>query len=492
LHIPPTVQGILAARIDRLAPDEKALLQQLAVIGRQFPMSLVRQVIAQPEADLYRMLASLQRKEFLYEQPAFPESEYLFKHALTQEVAYNSVLQERRKSLHEKIAQAIEALYRANREDHYSALAHHYSRSGNTQKAVEYLHLAGQQAVQHSANREALNQFTAALELLKTFPETEARNRQELVLQLALGAVLMTVRGQSAPETGAAFQRAQGLSLYAEEISRRFLILAGLRRFYGGRYEFHRAREVAQQMLTLAEQAQDSALLLEANQSLGNIAFWSGEFSTSRRFAERGLSFHNSQEHRLLALQSGMDPGIGCHNFAALTMWFLGYPEQALERSAKALAWGRELGHAHSFAFALIFAAFLHYHRREGRQVQEYAETLFTLATEHGFTVPEFWSVVLRGWALTTQGQSREGLALLRGLARPQNRPPLGQLLSILGADALRIAGEVEEGLWLLKKGSAVGDDGGFWEAETHRLKGELTFQKECQVSSSKFPIPDP
>ena len=155
-HISPTVQGVLAARIDRLAADEKALLQQLAVIGREFPLSLVRQVISQPEDELYRLLASLQRKEFLYEQPAFPEVEYIFKHALTQEVAYGTVLQERRKALHERTAQAMEALYRATLDEHYSELAHHYTRSGNTEKAVEYLHLAGQQAVQRSANAEAI------------------------------------------------------------------------------------------------------------------------------------------------------------------------------------------------------------------------------------------------------------------------------------------------------------------------------------------------
>jgi predicted ATPase len=147
LHLSPTVQGMLAARIDRLAPEEKALLQQLAVIGREFPLSLLRQVVPQPEDEVYRLLAALQRKEFLYEQPAFPEVEYIFKHALTQEVAYGTVLQERRKALHEHTAQAIEALYHSRLEDHYGDLAYHYSRSGNTQKAVEYLHLAGQQAV---------------------------------------------------------------------------------------------------------------------------------------------------------------------------------------------------------------------------------------------------------------------------------------------------------------------------------------------------------
>jgi len=95
LHLSPTVQGVLAARIDRLGTAEKGLLQHLAVIGREFPLSLVRQVVSQSEEELYRLLATLQSKEFLYEQPAFPEVEYLFKHALTQEVAYNSVLQER-------------------------------------------------------------------------------------------------------------------------------------------------------------------------------------------------------------------------------------------------------------------------------------------------------------------------------------------------------------------------------------------------------------
>jgi class 3 adenylate cyclase len=139
LQIPPTVQGILAARIDRLAPDEKALLQQLSIIGREFPLSLVRQVIPQPEAELYRLLAALQRKEFLYEQPAVPEVEYIFKHALTHEVAYNSVLIERRKALHTQTAQAIEQLFHDRLEEYYSELARHYSNSGNTEKAMNYL-----------------------------------------------------------------------------------------------------------------------------------------------------------------------------------------------------------------------------------------------------------------------------------------------------------------------------------------------------------------
>ncbi len=123
-------------------------------------------MIAQPEDDLYRLLSVLQHKEFLYEQPAFPEVEYIFKHALTQEVAYNSVLVERRKARHEQTAQAIEQFFHNQLEEHYSELAYHYIRSGNMEKAIEYLHLAEQQAVQRSANTEAISHLTTALDAL--------------------------------------------------------------------------------------------------------------------------------------------------------------------------------------------------------------------------------------------------------------------------------------------------------------------------------------
>lgn len=169
------MQAVLASRIDRLPPGGKELLQTLAVIGKEFSLSLLKQVVNKSEDELQGLLFHLQAAEFIYERPAFPEVEYTFKHALTQEVAYNSLLLERRKVLHERTAQAIKALFHSRLEDHYSDLAYHYSRSGNTQKAVEYLHLAGQQAVQRSANAEAISHLTAALELLKTLPDTPER-----------------------------------------------------------------------------------------------------------------------------------------------------------------------------------------------------------------------------------------------------------------------------------------------------------------------------
>ena len=143
LKIPPTVQGILAARIDRLPHDEKDLLQTLAVIGREFPLSLIRAVFRKSDDELNRMLEDLQLGEFIYEQPAVGDTEYIFKHALTQEVSYNSVLMERRKQLHERIGAAIEALYAYSIDDHLDDLAHHYSRSGNVRRRLSIMSARG-------------------------------------------------------------------------------------------------------------------------------------------------------------------------------------------------------------------------------------------------------------------------------------------------------------------------------------------------------------
>jgi class 3 adenylate cyclase len=167
LKIPPTVQAILASRIDRLPPDAKELLQTLAVIGREFPLSLIRAAITKSDDELNHLLGELQLGEFIYEQPALGDTEYIFKHALTQEVTYNSVLVERRKQLHGRIGAALEALYAGSLEDHLAELAHHYSRSPNADKAVDYLSRAAQQTLSRSAFNEALAHARAGARLFR-------------------------------------------------------------------------------------------------------------------------------------------------------------------------------------------------------------------------------------------------------------------------------------------------------------------------------------
>jgi class 3 adenylate cyclase len=201
LKIPATVQAILASRIDRLPPDEKELLQTLAVIGREFALPLVRRVFDGKKNDeLERMLADLQMAEFIYEQPAAGDIEYIFKHALTQEVAYSSLLIEGRKLLHKSAGQALESLFAEQLEDHLSELAHHYSRSDNFAKAVEYLGRAGQQALQRSAYADAVSSLTAAIDLLQKLPDSPERIQRELLLQLTVGPAFIAVKGWASRE----------------------------------------------------------------------------------------------------------------------------------------------------------------------------------------------------------------------------------------------------------------------------------------------------
>ncbi len=227
LRIPPTVQAILAARIDRLHNDEKNLLQTLAVLGREFVLSLARAVAGKSEDELERLILNLQLGEFVFEQPSISDVEYTFKHALTQEVAYNSVLMERRKQLHESVGQAMESIYSGSIDDHLVDLARHFSRSGNRAKAVEYLRRAGTQAISRGALAQAVQDLETALELLKTLPSGPHRDVLELQVLNPLGMVYIAVRGYAAPEVGPVFQRARKLCDEIGEPQQQFLVVFG-------------------------------------------------------------------------------------------------------------------------------------------------------------------------------------------------------------------------------------------------------------------------
>jgi class 3 adenylate cyclase/predicted ATPase len=482
LHLSPTVQGVLAARIDRLDTAAKELLQRLAVIGRAFSLSLVRRVVLQPEEKLYQLLSLLQSKEFLYEQPAFPDIEYIFKHALTQEVAYGTVLHERRKVLHEQTARAIEELYRTHLEDYYGELAHHYSRSGKTQKAVEYLQLAGQQAVQRSAYAEAVGHLATALELLKTLPDTLERTQHELVLRTTLGPALMVSKGVGMPEVKDTYARARALCQQVGEPPQLFGVLWGMWQFYLVQAEYQTACELGEQLLSLAQRRQDPALLLVAHRALGEPLFTLGELAPARAHLEQGLALYNLQQHRSLAILYGMDPEVMCLNFAAFTLWHLGYPEQALQRGHEAIRLAQELSHPYSLAVALSSAAVLHHYRREEQAVQERAAAAITLSIEQGFPIWLGFGTILGGWALAERGQGEEGITQIRqGIVTWRAtgaeiwRP---YWLSLL-AEAYEKVGQAKEGLATLAEALTVVDNSGerFYEAELYRLKGGLTLQ---------------
>lgn len=486
LRLPTTVQGVLTARMDRLAPEEKSLLQTLAVIGREFSSSLLRRVVTQPEDELLRLLSRLQTSEFVYEQPAFPEVEYIFKHALTQEVAYNSLLIERRKAIHERTAQAIEDVYRVRVEDHYSELAYHYSRSGNAQKAIDYLHLAGQQAVRRSAHAEAVNHLSAAIALTKTLPDLTIRAEKELSLQIALGPAMIATKGYSAPEVGRIYTRARELAEQFENVEQLVPILWGLWQFYCNKGDHGNAYDQGKQLLALTETLHDSALLVEAHYTLGLTAFCRGDHHGAIEHGEQSLALYDADQHYAHVCSYGQNSALHCLGFMCLALWYLGYPDQASEKVTQLLSVPQEKVLPYSRAATLITATMTQQCRQDAHATQRYAEHVIALSREYGFPYWLAFASFLRGKALANLGQLDDGVAImLQGLVAWRDtgselfRPHLLALL----AETCGHLEHPEEGLNAIEEGLGIINRNGerHYEAELYRLKGELTLQQESK-----------
>jgi predicted ATPase len=353
-------------------------------------------------------------------------------------------------------------------------------------QAVPYWRRAGQRAIQHSANLEAAGHLNKGLELLKTLPDNPERTQQELVLQTTLGPALMAIKGYAAPEVEQTYARARELCRQMGETPQLFPVLWGLWLFYTARAELQTARELGEQCLTLAQHQQDPTLLLAAHRALGQTLFYLGELALSRAHLEQGIALYDAQQHGFHAFLYGQDQGVMCMSRAALTLWVLGFPDQALKRSHGALTLAQELSHPFSLAVALSLAAYLYQFRREGQATQNQAEAAMTLSTEQGFALWSAGGTILRGWALAEQGQDKEGIVQIQqGLAAWQATGMQASRTYMLAqlAEAYGKVGQAEEGLTVLAEALTVVNHSGerHYEAELYRLKGEFLLKSNIQ-----------
>src|SRR5207249_579774 len=242
--------------------------------------------------------------------------------------------------------------------------------------------------------------LTKGLGVLAALPDTPERAQQELVMQTTLGPALMNTKGQAAPEVLHAYARARALCQQVGETPQLFQVLRGLWYFYLHRVELQTARELGEHLLTLAQQVGDPALRLEAHYALGNTLNYLGEFAAAQAHLAQGISLYDPQRHRAHAVRYGQDPGVVCRAYAGVTLWHLGYPDQALQRSHEALALAREVAHPFSLGMALFFAAWVHQCRQEGHLTQERADAVIALGAEQGATVFAAGGTIFRGWAL--------------------------------------------------------------------------------------------
>jgi class 3 adenylate cyclase/predicted ATPase len=478
-EIPATLHDSLMARLDRLGAAKEAV-QVGAVIGSEFSYGLLHAVHPIAEGELQAALRKLTDAELLYVRGIAPDATYQFKHALIRDAAYEALLKTRRRELHREVAQTLTAKFGEIVEAHPEVLARHYAEAGLIEQAIPYWQKAGQRALERSAFVEAIAQLTTGLKLLPALIETRERAERELRLQTALGTALTATKGPAAPETEHAYTRARALCQQVGETARLFPVLGGLCAFYQQRGEYRTARELAEQLLGLAQSNQDPIRFLWAHFAVGASLDYLGELVPARRHLEKSLGLY--AQHQPSAYYGTQDPGVVVLCQLAHLLFRLGYPDQALKRSQQALTLAQELTHSLSVAMALGYLAGTHLLRGEWQLTQEHAAATVTFAAEQGF--PHFLALgtVHSGWALAEGGQRvegitqmRQGMAALAGAGAAAKR----SWITVLLAEEYREEGSLEEGLTLLAEALAEAEKTGDlnYEAELYRLKGELTRQ---------------
>jgi predicted ATPase len=478
LAIPSTLYDSLMARLDRLSVA-RDLAQLGAVLGREFAYELLQAVSLLDEPMLQQGLTQLVDAELVYQRGLPPQCRYIFKHALIQEAAYQSLLRSTRQRYHQRTAQMLEAQFPETVETQPELVAHHYTEAGLAEHAIPYWQRAGQRTNERSAHVEAIGHLTKGLEVLQTLPDNAERAQQELDLQIALGQALLATKGQAAPDVGHTYNRARELCQQVGEASQLFRVLYGVYHFHLVRAELQTARELSEELLTLAQHIQNPVYLLGAHFLLGGSLLLLGEYTAAREHMEQSLTLYDPQQHHAHTALFGWDLGIFCQAWLPHVLWHLGYPDQALAMSHEGLAQAQRLSHPFTLAAVLDYGAMFHQFRREPCAVHEQTEAAIALCTEQRFAYYLAWGTTMQGWAHVAQGQDTEGLAQMRhGLAALRATGAslrLPYYLALL-AEACGQTGQATEGLTLLAEALAQAHKAAesWTEAELHRLKGEL------------------
>ena len=482
-EIPVTLQDTLLARLDRLTPGAE-IAHLGAVCGREFTRELLQAVAPLDEATVDLGLTQLVEAELLYQVGFRSPLRYRFKHALIQEVAYQSLLRRQRRQVHQDIAQALETQFPETRQTQPELIAHHYTEAGQVEPAVVYWQRAGEAAIVRSAHAEAIAHLNKGLEVLPEMPNALDRLRRELEFQVALGTPLAALKGYAAPEVERVYTHARELCRQLGDTPQLFPVLSALALFYLVRGAPLTARELGEQLVELAEQTREPAQLLEADYLFGIASFWCGEIVLAHQHVEAMQARYDSVQHREFIFCYGQDPRIEPVFYHAFTLWLLGYADQARMQQQAALSQAQAVASPLNLVFALQFSAVFHQLCRESSLVLTQAEAELALASEQSFPLWLAAGTIWRGWAQVIQGQGEDGIAEIRqGLTAFQ---ATGAEVSVtwvraLLAEAYGHIGQPEAGRQMLAEAQADMEGRGerVYEAELHRLDGELLLMQD-------------
>ncbi|MGH7314735.1 MAG: AAA family ATPase [Candidatus Rokuibacteriota bacterium] len=517
IQVPATVQTILAARIDRLAPEHKRLLQCAAVVGKDLSLPLLRAVVGLPETDLQRGLAQLQTSEFIYETSLFPQIEYTFNHALTQEVAYRSLLQERRQVLHARILEAMETLYADRLNEQVERLAHHAVHGEIWDRAVTYLRQAGGKALERSTSPEAISFFEQALLALRHLPERQDTSEQAIDIRLDLRRALVPL-GEREP-IREHLQTAERLAADLDDRPRLAWIAYSMAHYHYMSHDQERAVEAGQRALTLAG-GTDPALQVAVNMVLGYALHTMGEYRQGIAVLRRNIETLSGD---LIRQRFGLPvvPAVTCRERLVRCLAEVGEFSEGIERGEEGVKLAEQMDHP--LSLTQMYLGLGHLYLRKG----DITKALPVL--ERGLTLGRFWNISLLastlisavGHAYASTGRLVAGLPLLEeGVQVAESRGSLlGHALRVtwlaegyllegrpdaardLAVKALHLCREHKEkgqqawALWLLGeiasgRESLDPDDAGGFYHEATALAADLGMQPllaHCQFGLGKL-----
>jgi class 3 adenylate cyclase/predicted ATPase len=491
LAIPATLHASLMARLDRLGVDAKQVAQIGAAIGREFSYTLLATSGRLPESQIQYGLRLLMGAGLVFQRSAPPHTNFLFKHALVQDIAYGTLLRQARQELHARIGRALEEHFPERSAAEPDLLAHHFANASMAQKAADYFLRAGQLAVQRSALVEAIRFLERGLQVLEKAPRDVDRLRQELDLQLALAAARSAAMGYAAHEVIEAYAKARNLCQVLSDPKKLYTALVGQYGYQFIRVERGAALRTAEEILQLAQGRNHR----EASILLGMSLYQLGKLEPAEFHVRQSLAPGKSladQPPKSRSILSILDGQVNASMFHSMLLYQLGYLDHAEAQKRAALARARSLSHPYTLAFALAMVCNAHWFCDDAAVLSDYARELVTISAEHGYSLFLPFGLVHLGRAMVQEGHAAEGIAEMekgiasyRGTGASWTMPyQLGLLACSYGESA-----QAERGLYVVGEALRMVQqtDERWFEPELHRIKGELyaSLSREAEAEAA-------
>lgn len=488
MPVPATVLDLLTARLDRLGAA-KQVAQVGATIGREFPLALLQAVLQEQGSPMRAQevdapLAELVQAGMLLAKDEADGVRFSFRHALTRDAAYGSLLERDRLRLHQVIAGVIRQRFEELGERQPELLAFHYTEAGMHREALRFWEAAVRQAAVRSAHAEAIGHIGSALSVLARMAPDEEQHRLELRLQLLLAARLIATRGYGAERVERAYARAMELAKLVGDESAAMRVLLGLEGYHFMRAHFEQARSCALEAAARAAGTPSAIQRVQTQWALANIRMHQGEMMAAVQEMDACRAEYMRLEHRPEAVQ---DPGVMCLCYSAWSLWQLGFPDEARQRVVAVVAHAEQIGHRFSIGEAYGFhAAVLHF-RGENREALASAERAVKICEEYGFAVWLAHARVMRGRIAAELGDVAAGIEEMR--QGYESWADSGAVVTTpfylaLRAEGLALDRRPEDGLALLEQALAIVNRTGerYYEAEIRRLIGQLTLRSALRA----------